>query len=414
MAKARFNFILLIIIFSSLTAFFPLSSVKLRAKLFQMAAYLTDPICKSHEYFRRFAIEHELRPNSFKKGWIAQQCVLLVHLSERLRSSLFLTLPGVALRSLAVNLDETPFLYFEQPNHLPKQLPSNGRFTLFSWNICFVGAGYSITDGGVLPWGDRIDRIVEKVIDQDADVVCLYETFDTTSAFALYDQLKTTDYGYFYFNIGPRAIGASSGIFVASKYLIARPEFISFPKESQVGRTKYVEKGVFAFDLISQNRSFARIFTTHLQHSEEPEFATQEEIKSREMQMQIILKQMSKEKNKCLVLTGDLNLDDAEYDSSSWHPLFEKTNDQEESLKTWGGDRYCASLMQKKISSPLNLDHTMMIKRTAQFIKTSRIDVRFDGAVFNQEALSDHLGLLSEITIDPLLNNGRIKSGQTE
>jgi hypothetical protein len=67
--------------------------------------------------------------------------------------------------------------------------------------------------------------------------------------------------------------------------------------------------------------------------------------------------------------------------------------------KTWGGDGYCASLMGKKASNPLNLDHTMVVKGTAEGIYTYLVPTGFDGNVFNQDALSDHHGLFSTITL---------------
>src|SRR5690606_8728250 len=112
----------------------------------------------------------------------------------------------------------------------------------------------------------------------------IYETFDTKSAFLLAEKLKEKGYTHFYFNIGPQALGVSSGIFVASKYEIGQPEFTRFPKETLVGRTKAAAKGIFAFDLKSHGKSFARIHATHLQHSEECSHPTQEERSGRERQ----------------------------------------------------------------------------------------------------------------------------------
>src|SRR5207302_2011714 len=127
---------------------------------------------------------------------------------------------------------------------------------LLSWNICCTGAGFSISDGGVVPWKERIDEIAAKIVQTNADLNCLYETIDVQSAFYLYDKLKGQGYRHFYFNMGPRAIGPASGMFVSSKYQIKNPEFTPFSVDTLVGRTKAISKGVFTFDLHSQGANF--------------------------------------------------------------------------------------------------------------------------------------------------------------
>ena len=183
----------------------------MRSALFQIAAHWTDPICRAHEYLRRFHIEEELHPTPFRISDAGRKCLLFVRLADQ-RQATISTLPAMALRALAVNLQKEPFLHFYEKDNPTKELPKDRAFTLFSWNVCFVGAGYPISDGGVLPWVSRIDPVIDKIIAQDADVNCLYETFDTSSAFYMYERLKKAGYSHFYFNIGPKIIGASSGI----------------------------------------------------------------------------------------------------------------------------------------------------------------------------------------------------------
>lgn len=363
---------------------------------FSAASYLTDPICKTHECYRRIYVVDALNPQASKMANVARKVALVVSVVGWGCLATIITMPGVILRSIGAFIQRHPFVYYKGEAK-EKELSKENAFTLLSWNICCVGGGYTISDGGVRPWSFRIDHVIDKIIEKDADVNCLYETFDTQSAFRIRDRLKDHGYVHFYFNIGPKAIGVSSGIFVASKYKIENPEFTQFPLDSLVGRTKNAAKGVFAFDLVSKGNSFARIYSTHLQHSELPEFPTREEVEGRRKQMQIIMDKIHSVRDRCVILTGDLNLDDEEYAASSWKDRFEKYAEYQE--KTWGGDEFCALMVGKPISSPLNLDHTMMVKSTGKSISTSLVDTGFDSTTFKKEALSDHAGLLSYISI---------------
>lgn len=380
-------------------------SARIQSAAFQIASYLTDPICKSHEFFRRLSVVDSLNPTSRKIENLGRKFLLVSGLIIYALVAMVATVPGIALRALAANLQKEPFLY-SKGDCPQKTLPDDRTFSLLSWNICCVGAGYSISDGGVVPWPSRIDDIVKKIIEKDADVNCIYETLDSKSGFTICEKLKQNGYANVYFNIGPQAIGVSSGILVASKYAIKNPEFTLFPKDSLVGRTKHAAKGVFAFDLESSGHCFAKIYSTHLQHSEEPEFPTPEEVEARKKQMQLILEKVEKVKGRCAIVTGDLNLDDQEYRASFWQHRFvkgaafgsERTRERTQEY-TWGGDAFCAELVGKRVSAPLNLDHTLVLQGTARSIRTSLVETGYDSSFFKKEALSDHAGLLSQISL---------------
>ena len=104
-------------------------------------------------------------------------------------------------------------------------------------------------------------------------------------------------------------------------------------------------------------------------------------------------------RDRCVILTGDLNLDDEEYQASDWKNGFIK-GDQFKDHFTWGGDQFCATLVgDKKVSGPLNLDHTMYKKETAQSIETTLVKTGYEPSRFKLEALSDHEGLLSVVHV---------------
>ncbi len=359
--------------------------MEIDALLFEAASTLTDPICNAHEAFRRSQVVSEIAKKIFL--WLSALVFAFL--------ALFTTLPGIALRGAVSWLKTVPYLSEIAGEGI--QLPANRSFSLFSWNVCCVAGGYTITDGGVIPWKERIDAIVKKIIEKEGDVNCLYELFDFHAAQYITEKLKEAGYTQFYYNIGPQGLGVSSGMLVASKYKIERPEFESFPKETLVGRTQFANKGVFSFDLLSNEKTFARIYATHLQHSELPEFPTQEEVQGRKKQMEMLIDRISKIRDRCLVVTGDLNLDDAEYRESQWHYHFLKDEAMKE--KTWGGDEYCAKLMEKPVSGPLNLDYTLVWQGTAQRIQSVLVGTGYFAPEFRVDALSDHAGVFSIIQL---------------
>jgi len=363
---------------------------------FRLASYLTDPVCHCHERFRLIAVVEALNPSAGRGSNLARKCRLLAELCGYALLAILVTAPGIGLRYLGSRLQMTPYLHrkYEGPE---KRLPSDRVFSLLSWNVCCVGGGYAISDGGVMPWPARIDAIARTIIRQSADVVCLYEVFDSHAAFYLTDALMVAGYVHCYHNIGPRGLGVNSGIMVASKYEIRKPEFTPFPVETLVGRTKSAVKGVFAFDLHSGGEGFARVYATHLQHSEECMYPTREEEEGRAAQMQIIVDRITAGSDTCVVVTGDLNLDDDEYRASPWRHLFEKGDRYQDPFRTWGGDAFCAKLVGKRVSDPLNLDHTMVVTGTGRRLETDLVDAGYDAGRFTGGALSDHGALLSRI-----------------
>lgn len=353
-------------------------------RLYQVASFATEPICLAHEYYIRSKVEN-----------LAKRLALLSCAFFFAILAAGTSLPGIALREAASKIQTKPFIHI---SNQAAYLDQPKKFSLLSWNICCVGGGYTISDGGVLPWRSRIEKITKEILKKNADVTCLYETFDTQSAFYLAQKLQEAGYCDIFFNMGSKGVGVSSGILVASRYRIKNPHFTQFSKDLLVGRTKNAAKGLFSFDLSSKGKPFATIFATHLQHSEIPQIPTPEERSAREKQMDIICEKIQKIANRCVLLTGDLNLDRDEANDSNWVKDFSE-DDSIKETKTWGGDEFCAKLMKKEVSSPLNLDYTLLKKDSAESLSTTAIETGFEGDKYKKEALSDHLGLYSEITL---------------
>ncbi len=355
------------------------------------ASYLTDPVCKSRELWMRYHVIKDLHPHAYRVTNLFRQTLLLSGMVACALFAVTCTLPAMAVRYAVCRLQKEPYAY-RKGNGVEKVV-QDSRFTLLSWNICYTQGGYEISDGGVISFPERIKSLSDKILEQDADVVCLYEVFDINTALYLHEKMKN-QYAHFYFSMGTRVIGPSSGIFVATKFAVEDPQFLAFPKEALDGRAKNCEKGIFSFDI----KNYARIFTTHLQHSEICAEPTLGEVKARHDEMEIMMQLVDKPgRTRGRVVVGDLNLKDEEFNAASWKDRFVKGDTFTE--KTWGGDGYCAALMGKKASGPLNLDHNMIVKGTAQRIVTRLVPTGFDGSVLNKDALSDHQGLFSTITL---------------
>ncbi|MBY0528878.1 MAG: hypothetical protein K2P51_01665 [Rhabdochlamydiaceae bacterium] len=367
---------------------------KLALPIFRAASYLTDPLCNAHELVRRVHLVDHLHADGNRCANLARKTALFAKAASYFALALFTTLPGIILRSLAVFLQTTPYMYATAEGQ-DKVLPRERTFSLLSWNVCMPNGGYMITDGGVMPACFRIQSIIEKIVKKDADVNCLSEVFDCNTALILAEALKQKGYHHFYFNFGVRAVGVPAGLFVASKYKISSPEFIEFPKEATAGRASHVAKGVFGFSLESQGGVFARVFATHLQHSENPEFPTVDEIEARKKQFGIIWREVQKVGG-CAIVTGDLNAEPKE--ACGWHPSFQKPVSKQ--ARSWGGDGFCSRLVGRDPpSKAIDLDYTKAFHRTNAIVKEKLIKTRFDGEGFNPSALSDHRGVLSLISV---------------
>lgn len=360
---------------------------EIKAALFEISSYLTEPVCQCRQKYYEFCAVKEMHPNDNKCARFAKKFFLVLGILGYAALALIATIPGIILRSLAVAFEKEPFIFINGPVN-PKSI-ENDQFSLLAWNICGVVAGYSITDGGVTPIEYRQKKIADAILVQDSDVVCLYEVFDILTANYLIDRLKET-YPYFIYNIGARGIGPSSALFIASKLPIDDLEFTPFPKETLVGRTKGSEKGVLGLTL----SNCVRLYTTHLQHSEIPAEPLDEEKAGRRAQMELIL-QKANEKAIPILITGDLNMDDDELTSLAIKDFSLGTRKHAHS---WRGDAWCAKLMGKTGSSSRNLDYTM-----GKSVKALTTKIAFT-TFFNPDdlqpvALSDHSPLLSTITL---------------
>lgn len=368
----------------------------------KVASYLTEPVCRVRENYYSFYVLDKL-------CYSTQETILKI-LSLVLGIMVFpfvslVTVPlGIAIRGLARKLSSKPFVYVERSKE-GKTLPEDKKITLLSHNECYMPGGYTITDGQVSPPSDkkRIDENVRQNLQLNPDIITLYEVPDICDAD--YITKKLEDYPFVIPVAGIRAVGPNSMLYVASKYKIIEPsiEFIPFIKNVELtGRSKSSEKGFLSFDIISHGdeKPFATVVTTHLQHSEIPSKPEDDE-ESRAAQMSKITKHLKSkiQLGHNIIFTGDLNQEEAEL-----HAFFTNNkvdwlirDDSIQGMPTWGGDEWCAKLMGKPASDPLVLDYTFIAGK-AKEISSRIIETGYTSSEFRPEATSDHYRLFSKIS----------------
>ena len=249
-----------------------------------------------------------------------------------------------------------------------------------------------------------MDANVEKIRKLNPDIVCLYEVADICDADYLSSQLS--EYPFIIPVAGVRSIGTSSMMYIASKYEIVENsiEFVPFEKGTELtGRAQFSEKGFLSFDIRShgEKNAFASVISTHLQHSEISAQPEKSETIARVAQMKKIAKQIQKkvEHGYNVIFTGDLNQEEDELnDFLKSHEIEWIRDESVKGKTTWGGDKWCADLMNKPSSGSLVLDYTFIAGK-ASAISTTIYGTGYSGSEFRPKATSDHDLLFSTISI---------------
>ncbi len=225
------------------------------------------------------------------------------NVKQQLSSEILTTV--AQLQELNAPLPKEPFLAIRGKGKTPNGNP----LTILTLNTCFVPGELAFIHGGLSPWKERLAPLVELLRSTNADVVCLQEVHPDDATHELYHALKD-QYSYFYGSIGPRflgfdlsALGLPSGLFVASKYPIEKPEFslyknVAFP----------MNYGVFDFIVTDGKKSLAHVYTTHMQSLNQEGHS---EVRAEELQQ--VLEKMSADIQTAkaelpYVLVGDFNI----------------------------------------------------------------------------------------------------------
>lgn len=369
----------------------------------QAASYLTDPVCKVREYYYSFSIINQTCKTTCEKVLRVFSLTLGIILFVLLTP---ITAPlGILLRGVVRLVEDKPFVYLQRAVQ-GKEVKTGSDAIIVSHNECYQPAGYSITDGGVTPpalYRARMDANIENITKFNPDIVCLYEVPDINDAKYIASKLNLP---YVVLSAGLRAIGPDSMMLAASRYKIDENSinFTAFEKGTELsGRARWSEKGFLSFDLAETNTT---IVSTHMQHSEIPDKPTDDEVTMRKAEIKKICTHINEKikQNRNVVFVGDFNEGEEELNAAlksyphegSW--LREK---DVEGKPTWGGDKWCATMMKKQVSGPSVMDFAFLAvpNKSKARIKTELFQTGFKADTFNPEALSDHLGLCSTFTL---------------
>ncbi len=284
-----------------------------------------------------------------------------------------------------------------------KSLPADRKITTLNWNVCCFAGNLSLFFGGVRPWTERMDGIVQQIIDLNPDIVCLQEVFSEVAIDALYRGLKS-NFAYFYLHIGPKEYSFDleklrripSGLFVASKYPLDEPFF--YPYNVSKNETEPTRGyGFFMGNLFNR----VCICTTHLQPGDE-----EKDREIRNNQLTAINEHTPKGHSTCIF--ADLNI---EYGSDEYKKSVESrfVNHYKGGKNEWtccelkdawfNPEQYSKSLLQgslplQRIDAVLEIRR---IKKLALGVKCQVVPlVRLDEP---KNALSDHNPLFVTITL---------------
>lgn len=359
-----------------------------------IGSLLTDPVCWMHAYWHKTSVVDEYYPGENSLMQAVHKGIFLAKAAFWGGVALFATVPGIVCRGLGAYLRERPFEWVQGKTDQAEKSP----WTAYFRNYCGVPGGYALTDGNVSPWEERIDCIALDILGKNADVTTHCEIFDRQMAEALIEKLKPHGYADFLYDAGAQAVGPGSTLFVASKFPIQNPHFEKFPLDALHGRARHAAKGVLQFDLTATKATkvFARVFVTHFQHSEIPANPEEGEKEAREKEVGIVMNLVKKTPgDRAIILTGDLNMDEAEFSGMNFDPL-ERAYTQG---STWGGDEFCAKLVGKKISKSCTLDYALYHpNRVASCSAKLEPFDDYDPGKFSPKAISDHGGIFITIT----------------
>ena len=176
------------------------------------------------------------------------------------------------------------------------------KISIMSWNICGLGGGLSLDHGGVIDYRFRLDGIVQKIKEQNPDVLILQEVYDTALAEMFIDKLQN-DFAHFFIHLGPNPFGSVGGCMILSKCALHKFSYTCFDNNhwslNRGFATLEIKKSAY------DPTSFIRIIGTHLIHGD-----SLESQQKRQQQIAQILQFLA---NQTLalptVLAGDLNIE---------------------------------------------------------------------------------------------------------
>lgn len=359
------------------------------------------------EVFLRF-LESHCTEDSLLPSQRAQVCSVVKSLHDNGSLPVAFRERIERIKKILFTQEQLPYTYLQ--GDAPVQVVSGNSFSVFSFNTCFVWDRLPMVWGGPLPWEFRMDEIVDKIKEENPDILCLQEVYDQKAAAQLYQKLRG-QYRHFYCNIGPRtfglstaSFGLSSGLFVASRYEIENPQFIAFGDNSPAGRTS----GFFDITVMGPKKPAGRVLTTHLHP-----FENQEGRDWREKQMKQIVSYMQEKLQDRpdipYLLCGDLNteLNNKEPAERLITQNFFNAYGQDTTEVTFENRTRCdyrnywwllGRRLENFTTQPKSIDYALLLHSEKHFDLHSRV-VSMSDPQKPEDVLSDHQALLSTLQL---------------
>lgn len=128
-------------------------------------------------------------------GGIASFCFAGTYL---LMSAVVLSVGSKMFKAAALYFQKDGFTHIR--GNVAEEGLKNGEATIMTWNIRGHGGGLHYSEGGVVHWRSRVERIVDHIKNEQADVIVLQEVYDTALMEEIVDRLKAS-YAHFYTQI---------------------------------------------------------------------------------------------------------------------------------------------------------------------------------------------------------------------
>lgn len=187
---------------------------------------VAEPFCKAHEFVRYRSIA-PLDPNKFDNS-ASKVKEIATRVLIALTSILSFTFAGTHLllsvlvlgavckvfRVLGIALQKQGFTHVR--GLFPEKVLSQGQAKVMTWKLCGDCTGLHYTKEGVIQWRSRLDRIADKIIHEDPDILVLQQVYDTALAEALIEKLQDR-YAHFFIHVGADVWGGTSGCMVITK-----------------------------------------------------------------------------------------------------------------------------------------------------------------------------------------------------
>lgn len=372
-----------------------------------VSAQLSEPFCSAWHLFR-YRLVAPLDPQKFENYTTVSQEVamrVILGLSAVLGSILTcifspiiltLGLARMVFRSIGFALQEGGYTHIR--GTFPEKIlnPFDPQLKVMSWNICGIAGGLSLDHGGVIHWRSRLDRIVEKIGEENPDVLILQEIYDVDLAERLLQELQA-EFAHIYMHLGPNVFGMVGGCMVFSKCVVHHFSHTSFSNNSWD-----LNRGFASLEIKSTSHDVlpcARIIGTHFIHGD-PEQAQQSRV---EQMAQIVDHVAHQTLAMPTILAGDLNTErdqlEGMYLSSHLHHAYA-------ALEPTSTNRLTAQWdMQERTVWDETIDYISLFKSvlpngdriatidTGVVMEDCHLVRAFDASYNTKTALSDHHGL---------------------